>query len=772
MPGKTYWASGGPVPREEFNEFKQIVDEIMQKSATQLLLDKKQAWDMERMKDAKIYELERHVRNLQAAMARAQESSNEHWNRKALQEPQTYVKQGTLVSDSAFEEAQSVYDSLPHKLRQVAVELALTRADIAKARRDWVYMEDHSAYAAKLAKPLNDGPISARCEFYRGIALFGQGRWAAAYQAFEAGKFCVGIYVSAEEAEGWRQRLMQALNESPSQSQVAASIPMSTPIDQTLFQGFEHLGNISSEMETPEDISHSSPVVPVLRQPVPPAVLRSRSGVEQRVTYVPRRLDNTIPSPVFQPALRHLHRVRQRPRSRAISDDNSPSVANPTRAPSSEGLSPLNPSRHPVFADGFMPISQEETNGESLAPASVTKPPGRASTESDSAADFPTGRPNLPIEALSAERGGPAPSHQRGTRHYPRDLSRLSEHFGPESQPSESLGRPEVAQQLVGASKRFPLESSSSSSRFMASNKPGKKLTPPARRYASASDPSIIEPLLSRGGPIAPASFAYPPPPHRTLSSGTSYTGSANISPQTRPPDLDDNRQEFPVLSVVNPSPQLNSPGSTRSKFETADHPERSRTPLTEEALALFEETQAMSRSTSAQRSEFGLLAGRAPPRDWRNSREHSREHSTRVLQGLAPGGQPLNGLDLGSAESISRAVLDITDEGARAREATDLTRASPAEGISMDQLHANQLETEQRTSNERQIQSIQPQRSDVQKTMDNGMGGSGEKETQPGHALGYGRKRSRNDPDFNSLYDVSTGGTISEVSPMPATAL
>jgi hypothetical protein len=142
------------------------------------------------------------------------------------------------------------------------------------------------------------------------------------------------------------------------------------------------------------------------------------------------------------------------------------------------------------------------------------------------------------------------------------------------------------------------------------------------------------------------------------------------------------------------------------------------------------------------------------------------------VLQGLAPGGQPLNGLDLGSAESISRAVLDITDEGARAREATDLTRASPAEGISMDQLHANQLETEQRTSNERQIQSIQPQRSDVQKTMDNGMGGSGEKETQPGHALGYGRKRSRNDPDFNSLYDVSTGGTISEVSPMPATAL
>lgn len=816
--------------REEFSEFKRLADQNLQASATQLLQGKRNAWENERKKDAKIQDLERHIKILQAALERSQDLSDQQWNRGSLREPQTYTPKEAHASASG---AQSLYDTLPGKLRQVAVELVLLRADVAKSRRDWVIMEQHGTYAAKVADLLNDVPISARCEFYRGIAFFGQRRWAPAHQAFEDAEPCVGVYVSVEEAEEWRQKL-KAMSDLTPQTNHAPSIKKATPVDQSLSQGFESLQRISSWVGTPDSVRPRSSFVPVIRQPLPPSVPRNGPRAGQRITYVPGVLDSITDSIEFELSLRHAYQTPQGSTNRAISGSSLPPVGRSAAEHSSDGISPLNTSRPPRFAANST-IAESETNGESPLPAPPREPTGRFSIESDSSL----------LSTLSRGSGGSTRSNHSSIRDRPRRPSRLSVHFKPDPKPSEPCVGSNPSQKLVQAAKRFTLASSSSSSsnRLIPSSQPREGLIQPARRFVLSSNSSPSSPIQPHDGGLTRVAVAYPPPPRRTPSSGTSYAGSSyagssNMSPQVMPPDLDDNRQEFPVLAIISSSPQINS---SFSQGGPLGHPERSITPLTEEALSRLRRRTAMAfSSNSMQRSDYGPLGLAPEGTAARGLRSLSREHLNMRLPGLAPRGLPLLGLGLVPTESGSEAALDASGGAGSAKKATDPSRPSwPDWRLVGDLQGANQPDRDQRgTTDEGEKPISQPPPSDrpaatlaafcdlthppgetkevkneapisalhvQEETLSNvghdgsiipsaevadtedgdgdekknikeagdmdrditNKGNNSSKETQPENPFKYGIKKSRKDPDFDSLYDVSTSGAGSHSGPI-----
>lgn len=804
--------------REDFNEFSGAMDMKSQKVTTQFLLLERRAWEQERLKDAKIQDLERHVQSLQAALRRAQDPSDMQRGEGRLLEQQNHIhEEATTALGRELREAQMLYDDLPSQLRQITVDLVLSRAEVAKALRDWVTMEDHSAYAANLAETLNDGALSARCEFCRGIAFLGQGRWALAHQAFENAVLCVGVYVTVEEFNEWHQRLMKAVNESPSRSNYGASAK-STPIDQTLFQGFESIQNIYSEIETPENITHLSPIVPVIRQPLPRAGLESQSGTRQRLTYVPQRPQNTFKSPVFQTSFRHAHQTWQGSRNRPYNDGDFPQLGSLGTQLSSDKISPLNQSRRPAFAGNLPFISGEDAGGETRLP-----------------------------------------SIYRGIPNGPRRSSKLSVHFVSESEPSEPLTNPEPPQELVHATKRFLLSSTSSSEppqelvhatkrfllssttssdRLIVSPTPPKTLVQPAKRFALSSDSSSGRIIPLFGGRKNPGPVVYPPPPQQTPSSGTSYAGSSNISPQTRPPDLDDNRREFPILTVFKPTPKLNQSGSfsTTSGSGPLDRPERSVTPLTEEALALLmQETRTISRSMSAQKSGYGIL-GR-PPGELLNMQEAVQET---LLDLLVPPGEMRdddavteeaattredqeNGFSaikqdasiLPSSEAVGYPLQNIKQRERTPRKEQEepfdaqdrllnvqlrptlhiitnnshtklsstsssipLARATleeifdetfgpfPSPGgkkLKKSNGETANVKVEADKKENGAGHEDQPESGDITENLMNGSSNKSEKkkeEPQPPHPIKYGIKRSRNDPDFDSLYDLSSIGS------------
>lgn len=63
---------------------------------------------------------------------------------------------------------------IPSNLSQVVlsltVEVVLVRAEIALIRGKWAAMEEHGRYAGTLASQLGFEPLTARCEFYKGVA--------------------------------------------------------------------------------------------------------------------------------------------------------------------------------------------------------------------------------------------------------------------------------------------------------------------------------------------------------------------------------------------------------------------------------------------------------------------------------------------------------------------------------------------------------------------------------------------------------------------------
>ena len=623
---------------------------MIQARATQLL---REAHESNRAKDAKIRNLEAYISTLEAKLdrdPRLPESSDKQLRSVTRQEPQA----------GADGIARLVQGSIPYQLHQVAVELVLLKAGVAQSQRDWPAMERHSERAAELAKSLSNEPVSARCSFNRAIALFGQREWASSYQAFEDAAPCFGVDVSIEEAEEWRQKVVRALNESPSQSSYAPSIPSvreSTPIDQSLFQGFESVQTMFSLPESPISVPPTATSVPVIRQPLSPSVLRSRRGTQGGVIYVPPMIDSTTGSTRFEPTHRDADQTTQASRIRAVGGGNFPQVQSSAAPSSSDEFLPLNESRSSRFAAHPNLMAELEMGGESSRPLPVRPAAKRFSIESGSPPSHMGVDPFRATTALSRSGEGSTRSNHGSIRNRSQRSSGLSVHFEPQWKISEPSVGSNAPRELVKETEQLPLASSPSSSQVLPSI---ERLIRPAKRFALSSNSSPSQ-LVSPHGGANPVHQAFPTTSGDTALSGTSYVGSSSMSPQVNPPDLHDSREELSVLKMPDASPELNP---FKSNGQPGDVLERNITPLTEEALSrLAKRAGLAAEPASIQRSHYGLQVSAAEGPAMQGSRSAislARQHADGELQGLKSEGPASQGPKYAESPSVEHSAVEL----------------------------------------------------------------------------------------------------------------
>ena len=681
----------------------------MQALATQLLSAYKEAREIELKKDARIRDLEGQIEILRAASKRFRKISSQQPIGGTPREPQIRTPKEVHASGSR---AQSNYIALPAKLRQLAVELMLLRAEVAKFQKDWVTMEYHSTRAIKEAQPLKNIHISAWCDFYRGIAFFGQRKWASADQAFEDARPCVGVHISVATAENWRRKL-EAVYQSPLRTTHTPHTPRtpftpfttrSTPIDQSLFQGFESMNRIPSQTESPGSVVLSASAVPVILQP--PSPLRNRFGAGQRRIYVPRAL-GSINSNGLGPSPRRgeFHTLQE-----AL---NQASVG----TLSSDLASPFN-IRHGTQFGTYPTIKEEETS-----PA-----------------------PLIPVTRRFSLSAGSSPNPAGNEQDHPQRSNSLSMDFKPGSKQIEPSSGLSPSQQPVPAAK---------------SSNPVSSALPLSRLSPIPSSPSRAEPILhtkppilpsgsSPGRPILPltghdsrrAAITFAPAPRREKYLDTPSSGSSLMSPQVIPPDLDDNRKEFSVYTIINSSPEPNKlfsengfRGATPRDVSSLVRERISVGSAIEAALGLGGEGGKQEEATDASR----------PP--WQDERAAVHQQ------------------DANKPDRKESRVIDEGDDKRSAKEAEHKHRDAANEGSD------SRNKTQPENSFRREIRKSRKD-SDFDGFYDVSTSGS---ESRNGGKAVNGRgdvdnektnkptqpkipsRKSRKDPDFDSLYDVST---------------
>lgn len=759
--------SSGFVSREDFNQFKGFVSQDMQAIATQLRQASNEGWENVRKKDAKINDLEKQVEMLRAALNKSGKSSSQQLDGGTRREPQTRTPKEVHTSGRGL---QLYYATLPARLRRLAVDLILLRAQVAKSRKDWVTMEHHCTRAVQVAQVLNDKPISAWCGFNRGIAFFGQGKWAPAEQAFEDARPCVGVHISVAAAEQWRQKL-KAVYESPMRSTFKPYTPYtphtphtpytmkSTPIDQTLFAGFESLNTFfpsrtPSKTESVGSVVPSPSGVPVIRQPPSPATLRSRFRAGQRRIYEPRVLGSIVDSTEFEPSSRHKPQTLQEFTNQAIRGKKSPTVGRSAVTPSSDLASPFNIRRGSQFA-AYSTIP-EETERSTPSPPPLRQAARRFSLDTNSS-------PHRALPGISAPD-------------YPQRSNSLSINFKPGSKQSEPCVDSSPSQQPVPAAKLFnpvssPLSSSISlSNRLIPSSQPPEGLNQQATPFILSSGSSPDAPILPPDDGSARAAITYPYSPRRNKSVDTASAGSLLMSPQVIPPDLDDNRQEFTALTIIDSPSQLNTP-SSHNEFQgviTRDLP-----PLVRERISVG----------SAIRAGLGLGGGVGGAEEAGDSSIPSWQDE-RVVAYQEDANKPLKETRVtDEGEKLISQVHPPSDPPV-ATQATlgDLIPApSEASKVMSEELVCEVHLQETALSNARHHETIVPsaevahtkgrdvnretsmkEAGHVDREATNKGGDSGQK-PQSENPFKKGIRKSRKDPDWDSLYDLSTSGSGSQ---------
>ena len=260
---------------------------------------------------------------------------------------------GNRYDDEASpHEIQYLYDGLLDQIQQTAAEVWILRAKMAQRRKDWKAMYSHANKAMTVAGPLNYLPMSARCVFYRGIALFYMRRLWDAAEDLEAAEPCIGIYKEKGEYDFWTQVLTKAKEgvspaETPQQSwftrirnSVSLSRPTSTSSPRPTSQDSERWRNTDRAMKdelgsalgsapfasaswpapSPYQNAAPSPLQPKGKRPVS-ALQRSRpASVEGTRPQLKRNDTLEVPIPTgpshirFDP-LQEREKLRQRPRS-------------------------------------------------------------------------------------------------------------------------------------------------------------------------------------------------------------------------------------------------------------------------------------------------------------------------------------------------------------------------------------------------------------------------------------------------------------------------
>lgn len=86
-PKKSYWATSGPVSREDFNEYKEMTEKSLHTAMTHMLLSRKKAWDTSQENRIEIHEMRKHISILENTLQKSRVSSRNEWERGPLHDP-------------------------------------------------------------------------------------------------------------------------------------------------------------------------------------------------------------------------------------------------------------------------------------------------------------------------------------------------------------------------------------------------------------------------------------------------------------------------------------------------------------------------------------------------------------------------------------------------------------------------------------------------------------------------------------------------------------
>lgn len=470
---------------------------------TQMLLGRKKAWDTHQENRIEIHELRKHISTLENSLRKSRISSRNEWKRGVLRDPKPRldpaVDQNTYTSRHDSKTA-FLYTNLPDRARQVAVESILTRADIAKVRKDWVGMDTMAGYAGQLAAKLNYEPLNARCEFYRGIALVGQLRYDIAQAVFESSRPAVGVYINASEFEEWVRKAKHS--DSGTRTKANSTI-LSSVLGRG--QGYENLGNINSQASTP-------------------STSRSVAGGPF--------------SPIFASSTR-LPLSRHTPRLRR----NTGSQSHRSDILSDNGTVSSHRSWRPGSDDGFRPITEEpeqlnDDSGSSIAsrpPLPLTKATRRFTIDSGSSGPPPRPQPG---SGFSASASQPLTEAVKSSSLDPGNSGHAS---NPQHRPSSSISASRPHQVSNRSSPR--LESF------------GSPLKP--QPSANSSGPASRVSVITWESDDSPA-VSFPP---RVVPTGRRFSMTSEFS-SGGPGPRTDTTQQLPVVAIQHQAHSSTPPSS------------------------------------------------------------------------------------------------------------------------------------------------------------------------------------------------------------------
>ncbi|KAL8813978.1 MAG: hypothetical protein Q9223_006768, partial [Gallowayella weberi] len=257
---KSYWATYGDISRADFNEYKEMVNEQFKQA--QMILDSTMQ-EMSFLKRQHAKHNAKWQKELETALTGQDQNAAGRWSRAIrgeIRKPKLVIDQAidreirqiqsygdtSAVNEEAAETASDppLYDNLPDKLRQMAVELLLRRSQVAYILKDWKAMEYYSRQAQRLARSFKWEPFVARCAFWTGVALYHLGDWIRAYENFEAADRTKGYYIPREEILDWLTLSSRRLEDPP---KLWSNLLLAVQGEQA--PGFTLLGTLLEERE-------------------------------------------------------------------------------------------------------------------------------------------------------------------------------------------------------------------------------------------------------------------------------------------------------------------------------------------------------------------------------------------------------------------------------------------------------------------------------------------------------------------------------------------
>lgn len=223
-------------------------------------------------------------------------SSHKQPLRGPINVPNLYESGDSAISN----ETSYLYSNTRDRILEMILNVILCRCDVTFLLNDYRAMELNASKAIQHSKELDYEPLTARCHFVLGIALFHQRAFSQALQEFKDAKLAVGKYIRDQKLKQWVDKTEEGLTTDtpitpaspyPDSSPRPASDASESPINQTA-------PNSSEETDIAMNLSRraSKTFVKPLESPLP-----RRRTLQQRLPHLRTpSLIGKLPSHVLQ----------------------------------------------------------------------------------------------------------------------------------------------------------------------------------------------------------------------------------------------------------------------------------------------------------------------------------------------------------------------------------------------------------------------------------------------------------------------------------------